>query len=407
MAIIMRSSGQKRDQDNKRRIYTWVGCGLVTILTLVSVVPNMGSEPKAPDYSKFSSYRQQDLAAMPFGSDAEESDFLNNNPEYAGISNEELLGSLFSSEDKEERQARDESEGVPPPPDPEYKEIAIQKERIEENKRIDEERKQRRVADRERIAAARQKIVNQSRERNQNRAKNTTGPRSQKETTRPATFSPRGGISNRGGGGTSVGVTWAYQDKKIDAKNNSMPADHNITAKDMAFAEKYGRGAGLDVAAIKSAKAEKDEDLDKAAHDAISAFQDEVTPESLEDDKNELGLDGELPTIDPGLQDELRSAINDDINKQSSGNNNNKSSGTAGGKEYSINENCIDTNGQFVRSCVMGKLLNWGLTTAGNMFSSWASNGFQVGKSHDPITNNGEIWQWNRDTKQYVCSNCK
>ena len=49
MAIIMRSSGQKRDQGDKRKqLYTWVGCGLVGVLTLIGVLPNAGREPQAP-----------------------------------------------------------------------------------------------------------------------------------------------------------------------------------------------------------------------------------------------------------------------------------------------------------------------------------------------------------------------
>ena len=191
MAIIMRNNGQKRDQGDKRKqIYTWVGCGLVMVLTLISVVPNMGSEQKAPDYSKFSSSRMQDLAALPFGTDAEAGSFLRGNSEYSELSNADLLGSLFSSEDRKERQAKDKAEGVPPPPDPEYKEIAKQKELDEKNKQIQEarienkkkdkldfEQRKKAVVKKEQERAdklAKKKNVKQGQVRNQN-AKTTPG----------------------------------------------------------------------------------------------------------------------------------------------------------------------------------------------------------------------------------------
>ena len=163
MAIIMRSSGQKRDQGDKRKqLYTWVGCGLVGVLTLIGVLPNAGREPQAPDYSKFSSSRMQDLAALPFGSDAEAGSFLRENPEYSEVSNADLLGSLFSSEDRQERQAQDKAEGVPPPPDPEYKDIAMQKAKAEENELIKEARKQREVREKDRYNKERENLKKNS-----------------------------------------------------------------------------------------------------------------------------------------------------------------------------------------------------------------------------------------------------
>ena len=353
MAIIMRSNGQKRDQGDKRKqLYTWVGCGMVIVLTLISVVSNMGSESKAPDYSKFSSSRMQDLAALPFGSDAEASNFLRGNPEYSEVSNADLLGSLFSSEDRKERHEKDISEGIPPAPDPEYREILKQKERDEEAKIIEEARIQRRSRDKEIYNQEKERVLKKEKEKVSRITKNQDQKvRSQNNTTKPGTLE-----SNRfsnSGGSASTGVTgsiWRYEGKDIKGGGVSSDiANHVANSQDIAFAKKYGRNVGLDVAAIESIKGANAESAEGAAAGAIDAFQGGVDAEGLEKDEQELGLDEELPTIDPSLQDDIGRSINDEIkNEQNSKNN---SSGTAKGKEYSINENCMDTNGHFVRSC--------------------------------------------------------
>lgn len=353
MAIIMRSNGQTRDQGDKRKqLYTWVGCGMVIVLTLISVIPNMGSEQKEPDYSKFSSSRMQDLAAMPFGTDGEAGSFLRGNPEYAEISNADLLGSLFSSEDRQERQAQDKAEGVPPPPDPEYREIAKQKSKEEETKMIREARLQRQVKKKE----ERDRILSKERERasritrNQN-TKQTQQIRNQNQNTRQSlSSSGRSGFSGGGSSGVT-GSIWRYEGKDIKANNagSSAISNHTTTAQDIAFAKDKGRSVGLDVAAIESMKGANAETADAAAAGAIDAFQGEVAAEDLAKDEQELGFD-ELPqAINEDLQDELKRTLGDDINKQTS--NSLKSSGTANGKEYSVNENCMDTNGNFVTSC--------------------------------------------------------
>ncbi|MBO4675135.1 MAG: hypothetical protein J5601_03500 [Elusimicrobiaceae bacterium] len=321
----------------------------------------------------------QDLAAMPFGTDAEAASFLGGNPEYGEVaSNAKLLESLFSSEDRKERHEKDVAEGVPPPPDPEYREEAIKKEKIAENKRIESERKQKIKAERERIEAAQRRISAQ------NKNKKTTGQvRPQKETTRPANFNPSNGISSHGGGGgTTTGTTWAYQDKKIDTKNNSMPLDHAMTAKDEMFAK--GRSGDLYRVGKESKNAENALTAEKAASGAIDAFQNgEVQTEGVEDDKNELNFDGELPTVDPNLKDDIKRAINDDIkNEQNSKKN---SSDTAKGKEYSINENCMDSNGHINRECrkakFYDKLFEFGFKIGEAAFNHFVLGGGSSGGS--------------------------
>ncbi len=351
MAIIMRSNGQKRDQgDNRKQLYTWVGCGLVIVLTLISVVPNMGGEKK-PDYSKFSSSRQQDLAALPFGTDAEAGSFLRDNPEYAAISNEDLLGSLFSSEDRKERQAKDKAEGVPPPPDPEYREIAEQKEKTEEAALIREARMQKRQADRERIRQEKERISMAGKNN-----KSGQQVRSQKQTTTPQTLAT-GSRAGSGGSGSSgvTGSIWRYEGKDIKTGSGSSAiGNHAANAQDIAFAKNKGRGVGLDVAAIESLKGANAADADAAAAGAIDAFQGEVEPEDLEKDEQELGLE-ELPEgINEDLQNDLKRELNDDVNKQESSKKN--TSDTSKGKDYNVNENCMDTKGNFVSSCYWNKL---------------------------------------------------
>lgn len=370
MAIIMRSSGQTRDQGEKRKqLYTWVGCGLVIVLTLISVVPNMGGEKK-PDYSQFSSSKMQDLAALPFGTDAEASSFLRDNAEYKAISNADLLGSLFSSEEREERKAKDKAEGVPPPPDPEYREIAKQKAKEEEIRMINKDRIERRSKDRQIFQQEKERVQQKEREKVSKIAKNKNAKqqvRNQNNLTSPKTLST-GGRSSVSGGSTGVtGSIWRYEGKDVKGANTAI-ANHVATAQDVAFAKERGRSVGLDVAAIESMKGANAESADAAAAGAIDAFQGEVKPEDLEKDEQELGLE-ELPQgLNEDLQDDLKRSIGDDINKQASKTN---SSNTLNGKEYSINDNCLDTNSKIVGTCIWSKIATKTIDMVFSIATTW------------------------------------
>ncbi len=412
MAIIMRSSGQKRDQgDNRKQIYTWVGCGLVMVLTLVSVIPNMGSEDK-PDYSKFSSQRMQDLASLPFGTDAEADNFLRNNPEYANVSNADLLGSLFSSEDKAERQAKDETEGVPPPPDPEYREIARQREKAEEDAYIRQSRIERRKRESEAFDQRRERVTQKERERAKkiSKKKNVTQApvRKQNEKTQQANLSSRSGGFSSGGGSTGVtGSIWRYEGNNTKTgQTGSMPANHNLTAQDVAFAK--GRSADLYRAGVESKKGENAQSAEGAATGAMDAFQDGVTPEGLENDEQELGLDEVPEGVDASLQDELERSIGDEVNKQES---NKKSSDTANGKNCTINEsNCMNTcTGEFVTACYWTNFwTNLGNTAVQSFFNCVTSGCWTNWTSgHDPLViNNADgsqtVLQWDRSQHKYI-----
>ena len=368
MAIIIRSNGQTRDQGEKRKqLYTWVGCGLVIVLTLVSVMSNMGGEER-PDYSKFSSSKMQDLAALPFGSDAEAGSFLRGNSEYAAISNADLLGSLFSSEDRKERQAKDKADGVPPPPDPEYREIAKQKAKDEEAQRIKEARMQKLSQDREAYKQEAERVKQKEKEKVSKITKNKKGAQDvRNQNTSPKTLSTGGKSSVSGGSSGVTGSIWRYEGKDIKGASSAI-ASHAATAQDVAFARERGRQVGLDVAAIESMKGANADSADSAAAGAIDAFQGEIAAEDLDKDEQELGLE-ELPQgLDEDLQDELKRTIGDDLNKQAS---NTNSSDTANGNNYDINDNCLDTNGEIVTSCIWSKLITKGIDLGFSLLTTW------------------------------------
>ncbi len=390
MSIIIKSKGQKSDADKRKQLYTWVGCGLVTVLTLISVIPNMGKE-KAPDYSKFSSH-MQDLAAMPFGTDGQESSFLRDNPEYAEVSNEELLGSLFSSEDRKERQEKDETEGVPPPPDPEYKEAADEQRKIELDKEIGRERIQKRIKEREAFNQARANRAKAEAERKQatNTSKNNSKQNRQTrqtpgQKTTPQTLGNSGHLGSNSGASSGVtGSTWRYEGKNIKNGTNGIAADHAATKQDLAFAKNMGRNPGLYDAAVESLKGANAKSADSAASSAIDAFQDGVDDDKLAKDEQELGID-DLPNIvDSDLQNDLSRALGDDVNKQASEKKN--SSGTANGKEYKINENCIDTKGKFNLGCFLSNLGTKAIDSVlscvtSGCWNSWSGEDFKCSDS--------------------------
>lgn len=386
MAIIMRSSGQKRGQDNKvKQIYTWVGCGLVIILTLVGIFSTMKEERK-PEYNQFSS-KMQDLAALPFGTDAEAGNFLRNNSEYVGLSNAELLGSLFSAEDRQERQAKDKAEGVPPPPDPEYKAIADNKEKVEKVKALNEARVQKQTQEREQYNKELKRI--QEKAQNKNTKNTKQAVRNQNPATKPGTLSS-GKMAGGGSAGASgtVGSTWRYEDKNIKTgANNSAPANHALNAQDIAFAKNQGRAVGLDVATIESLKGANATSLEGAAAGAIDAFQGEVAAEDLEKDEQELGLD-ELPQgVNAEVLDDLKRELGQDLNKQAS---NNKSSNTLKSSEYTVNENCMGSDGKISSACVGMKILfkaidtvfDVGKSLASGWASTWSSGSSKSGGSN-------------------------
>ncbi len=367
MALIMRNK-KKDDGDKRKQLYTWVGCGLVMVLTLVAVVPNLGSDNK-PDYSKFSNSRMADLAALPFGTDAEAGNFLRNNPEYQDASNADLLGSLFSSDDRKARQAADKEKGTPPPPDPEYKAIADQNKLVEKHKKVAEKRVEKRKKANKEYADAKKKV----------NARQATGGKTLQ--------------AGKGGGvsGASSGVTgsiWSYQGKNING--SGMPSAHTATAQDYASAKKYGRNVGVYQAGIESAKGANAKDGDAAAAGAMDAFQKGLTGEELAKDAEEAGLD-ELPEgVSADLRDELAHDLSDDVDDY---NDNGDDDNGKDPKDYTIGDNCLDSNGEVVWKCMMMKGIEAGI----NIVSSYLSWGLQGGWSENKT--NKVIRGWCKDNR--------
>ena len=366
MSIIMRN-GPKKNGDSRKQLYTWSGCGLVIILTLVAVLPNVGSEPQ-PDYSKFSSSRMQDLASLPFGTDSEAADFLRNNPDYKDVSNADLLGSLFSSEDRKARQAKDKAEGIPLPPDPEYKEIAKQKQKARDAQAVIKERAEKKVKARETFAkdkAAQQAKAAKKRETRKSKEQNPT---------KVATLGGGSGFRSSGGGGSStVGSIWRYEGKDVKG-TNGVVAGHEMTAQDLAFAKDKGRGVGLDVAAIESAKGANADDAEAAMSGAIDAFQDGKLAEDLAKDEEELGLD-ELPEgVDPDLQDDLGKAISDDVDKK---NNDKDKDKNKNNNNNDPNANCIRRDGTVDGTCFLMKAANMAMEQLFSAIGKGLSGGFK------------------------------
>ena len=397
MSIIMRGSGQKRDSGDKRKqLYTWSGCGLVIILTLVAVVPHMGSEPQ-PDYSKFSSSRMQDLAALPFGTDAEASDFLRGNPEYKDVSNADLLGSLFSAEDRKARQVKDKEAGTPPPPDPEYKAIFDEKQKVEKARQVMQERVEKK--EKAKTQYAKDKAAQQA------KADKKRQSRQAQNQTRPATLAGGSRVGGSGGGGSAtVGSIWRYEGKDLKS-NQGMPASHATTAKDLAFARDKGRGVGLDTAAIESAKGANAEDAETAAAGAIDAFQKEVSAEDLEKDKEELGLE-ELPEgVDPDLQDDINRAINDDLNNNDNDNDDNNNNNN---NDDGYNDNCMNKKGKVSTECLKAKLKSEFLSALiSNAFSCLTSGCWNNwAKKKDGAIGSGDYFLDNKGNLYYKGQLC-
>lgn len=383
MSIIMRN-GPKKDGDKRKQLYTWSGCGLVIILTLVTVLPNIGAEAK-PDYSKFSNSRMQDLAALPFGTDAEAVDFLRNNMEYKEVSNADLLGALFSPEERKARQAKDKAEGVPPPPDSEYQAIANQKQKADNAREVSKERAERKAKAREDYAkarAAQKSKADRKREVRQNNNQNTT---------KVATLGGGSGLRNSGGGSSSVtGSIWRYEGKDIKSSSGGIAPGHEMTAKDLAFAKEKGRGTGLAVAALESAKGAKAEDAESAMAGAIDAFQDGKTAEDLEKDKEELGLDDEEGIgVDTDLQDDIDRAISDDVDDK---NKNNDDKNKNNNNNNDPNENCVKRNGKVDWACFGMKALNKALEEGFSALSGCLTNGCSGSHSWTQFEHEGQCY---------------
>jgi hypothetical protein len=232
MALVIKGgTPAKNKKDEKRQMYTWGACIFVTIFIVSLAIPLLSS--KKDDSAK---YNEQyfDLAALPFNNDEAEKELLAS-AKYHDISKVDLVNTLFSIEEKEERQARDEAEGVPAPPDEEYKAAAKQKEK----------------------ATARAKT----------RAAYNREPAA---PTQKGSFQRGNTASVSGGSGASM-TFGGGNTSSSNSNTKSAPS----TLKDKVEKDKKagGRGLGFMEAYKKSDEAAKQKNADVAAGMAAEAFQ--------------------------------------------------------------------------------------------------------------------------------------
>ena len=263
MAIIMKDKKETKKAE-MRQVYTWAACGFVAIFLISIAIPIIAS--KSGDNNR-KSYNEKysDLAAMPFSSDAAANALLAS-AQYQDIGKRDLLNTLFSRKDKEERQAEDAELGAPPPPDEEYQEAAAQQER----------------------AAASASYAQAYVERRASSSGGTVSPTSVEKMG-------SGGSSGKTSGTGTSGMTtnvWRGDDsargKGGGAGGAGGAGGYGKDNKDALLANvKGGRQLGFYDAYAQSGSAAKNKDLEKAAQGAASAFQGGKGGKNDGDSKNE------------------------------------------------------------------------------------------------------------------------
>ncbi len=271
MSLIIKS-GENKKQTNKQA-YTWAACILVSVFLVSIAVPFLGAkkEKTGQDYKE----RAYDLAQLPFSND-EATDALLFSDKYQDIGKKDLIGTLFSKEDKEKRKQEDKVSGVPAAPDPEYKAAEIQKENIE----------RRRAATEERRAQASAPNVPTS------------------------TGSLRAGGMVSGGGVTS-GVSaniWRSDDKERESGSADRGGSGFDGNKAQLLASiKSGRGTGFVDATMQSGAAAKNKNAEGAAAGAINAFQ-KGAGDKKSEAETDLEKKAEGLAVDPAALEEKLAA---------------------------------------------------------------------------------------------------
>ncbi|MDR1684074.1 MAG: hypothetical protein LBR90_01245 [Elusimicrobiota bacterium] len=236
MALIVKSS--KSAANASKQAYTWGACILVAVLLITTAIPMLAGGKK----NNRDKYRETfyDLAAMPFDSDAGEAQLLAS-AQYQDIAKTDLINTLFSKKDKEERQAQDAELGPMAPPDEEYKAVADEKARA--------------------AAAARQRAALSAR----------PAGRAAAPAARPTTpGNLRSGSTISGGGGTSLsGSIWRGDDKPNPKAGSGQVSAAQIAAR----LKDGGRATGFADAYAQTMAAGRAKDLEGAAGGAVDAFQ--------------------------------------------------------------------------------------------------------------------------------------
>jgi hypothetical protein len=235
MALVIKGGSiASAKKDEKRQMYTWGACIFITIFIISLAVPLLNA--KKDNSSK---YKEQyfDLAALPFNNDEAEKELLAS-AKYHDIGKVDLISTLFSVEEKEERQAQDEEEGVPAPPDEEYEAAA----------------KQRQMA-----------VARASARASYGRASSPASP------TQKGSFSRSSTASVGGGGGVSMSLGGGSGGNY--ARSNTKAAPSSLKDKVEQEKKAGGRGLGFLDAYRKSDEAAKQDNADAAAGLAADAFQ--------------------------------------------------------------------------------------------------------------------------------------
>ncbi|MDR0292446.1 MAG: hypothetical protein LBI01_06835 [Elusimicrobium sp.] len=118
MAFIIKKGPGIKNMDRKTA-YVWGACLLVFIFVLFALFTVMGgkSDVKPDDFTGMNP-KAFDLAQLPFANDAAEKELLD---KYTDLDGNLPESTLYSPEEKEERQAADAFSGIPTAPDEEYK----------------------------------------------------------------------------------------------------------------------------------------------------------------------------------------------------------------------------------------------------------------------------------------------
>ena len=268
MSLIIKS-GENKKQTNKQA-YTWAACIMVSVFLVSIAVPFLGNkkEKTGQDYKE----RAYDLAQLPFSND-EATDALLFSDKYQDIGKKDLIGTLFSKQDKEKRKQDDKVNGVPAAPDPEYKAAEIQKENLAKRNAAAEER---------RAAAS---VPNVPTSTGSLRA---------------------GGMVSASGATSGVSANiWRSDDKERESGGSRGGSSSGMDGNkaQLLASIKSGRGTGFVDATMQSSAAAKNKNAEGAAAGAINAFQ-----KGASDNKAEATTDlekkAEELAIDPAALNE-------------------------------------------------------------------------------------------------------
>ena len=302
-SIIIKTSKTKNSAEEKRKIYTWSACGLLALLVIFTALSK-----SSPSDSRKSSYEQymaksQDLAELPFATDAAASEFLQYNPDYKQASNTDMLNSLFSTDDRKARQEADKKEGIPSAPDEEYA-------AAEQEKKMADKKKS---AMQERIDRAKTRRAEASK-----RLSNIKEKQTARNNQRTSSGSLTAGKGSTVSSSSSVSNVWKSADKNkygnSDKGNTAITKDMlGLKAGDIAAAKKYGRNSGFYDALAHSSAAANADNLDDMAAQASAAFQggDEKDLEALDADDEGTDKDITTPELTDDLLDDAKNVASD------------------------------------------------------------------------------------------------